>query len=737
MKSSERVFRFLALGMGAPVTLAVLASNPPLATQLSLARSWWATLAVIVLLVVPAVLAAGSFILPVLVLRRAASVLVTGQLVVLATVPLGFERGVLDYPVDWPLAASATPVVIAAATLSWRPVILLAYVPATAAGLVLTTWWLVADPPWQWFARLGVAIPLFGLVLAALSLSALRAARLLDRNTGIARREAAAASHARETAAERDRVDALVHDTVLSALLTGGRESAPGIVRNAARIALDGLDRLADPGSHGELATQDFLARIRAVTEGADAPIAFGATVASHQAVLSRDIARTLVDVVHEAVRNSIRHAGPDAQRSVDVAIHDDSVAITVTDDGVGFDLKNVSARRLGIEYGIRRRIAGIPGAAAHLESTPGSGTRLEIHSPTLSQAPASADPAGPPPEQTTATHLLGLRTPIAAGLGAIIVLNEAAQPFSLIEARNLVLYLTALLALAASTAAILVPKRDPLPQRPALAAASLVIIAAAACAAGFPGGGATTDKHLWAWPIITLALCVMVIRGRFLIAWAAAISVAAMLAAGHLDTGGVYIIRLQWNMLPLALFTLVALALRRQARRINDAHHQAVEFSAAQARAQARIDERDQQSAYLAATARPLLQRMREAGRLSAAEQEGALQVEATLRDRIRGRILASAGILEAASAARERGAEVNLLDDGALDTAGPDTVARVQEAALAELERASGGRLTVRVLPPGRHAVCTIVHDDGVEVRRTEVPYAATRSSERLVRA
>ena len=87
---------------------------------------------------------------------------------------------------------------------------------------------------------------------------------------------------------------------------------------------------------------------------------------------------RALAEAVGEAVRNSVGHAGPDAECAVLVEIGD-ALRVTVADDGVGFDPGAVPPERLGIEVSIRQRLRELPGAQARLRSAPGEGTTVQM----------------------------------------------------------------------------------------------------------------------------------------------------------------------------------------------------------------------------------------------------------------------------------------------------------------------------------------------------------------------
>jgi signal transduction histidine kinase len=99
-----------------------------------------------------------------------------------------------------------------------------------------------------------------------------------------------------------------------------------------------------------------------------------------HPAPLRRmdpDVETAIFRIAQESLSNVHKHA---AARHVRLALEPrgaDEVAVTVSDDGVGFDVNGVPADRFGLE-GIRQR-ARLFGREAAITSAPGAGTRIEV----------------------------------------------------------------------------------------------------------------------------------------------------------------------------------------------------------------------------------------------------------------------------------------------------------------------------------------------------------------------
>ena len=94
---------------------------------------------------------------------------------------------------------------------------------------------------------------------------------------------------------------------------------------------------------------------------------------------LPRDVETVLYRVVQESLTNIARHA---QARHVTIAIRqeEDTLYVEVTDDGHGFDVTDIlSAEQRGLGLlGMQERIE-LLGGQFSLDSTPGSGTRIEI----------------------------------------------------------------------------------------------------------------------------------------------------------------------------------------------------------------------------------------------------------------------------------------------------------------------------------------------------------------------
>lgn len=104
-----------------------------------------------------------------------------------------------------------------------------------------------------------------------------------------------------------------------------------------------------------------------------------------------------------------------------------------------------------------------------------------------------------------------------------------------------------------------------------------------------------------------------------------------------------------------------------------------------------------------------PLLQKIA-TGQLDEVAQQEAKLLEAELRDGIRGRELIDDNLKKAIRAARERGVEVVVLDEGGLSSLTEISKLEIRQRFATELEQISSGRVTIRA-PRGGKTNATFV--------------------------
>jgi len=226
----------------------------------------------------------------------------------------------------------------------------------------------------------GVGSLVFIIILMAATVAIIRAADRLDVASAQARAQAARTASSRTREREETRINAMVHDDIMSVLLTASRDNPPVTLRDQARVALASIDALE---------THDATAREYTVNETVLALLEVIARVAPSTEIthseddgigVPAEVVTAISDALAEALRNSVRHAGLDGNdvpRGVDIDAHERGIRVMMRDEGKGFNTRAVASRRLGIRLSILERMGMVAGGSADVESRPGEGTMV------------------------------------------------------------------------------------------------------------------------------------------------------------------------------------------------------------------------------------------------------------------------------------------------------------------------------------------------------------------------
>lgn len=220
----------------------------------------------------------------------------------------------------------------------------------------------------------------YAALFAALAIASRRAGRMLDAVVRSAVAEISAAAVAEARRSQRRRVEGLIHDSLIVALLVFGRgdhRQDERAAREAAR-ALRAIEELEASAPAGDPTARELAWRLQALTTELEARIRFDYTAGEGR--IPATVASAVAEAMSEAVRNSLRHAGSTASvsRQVTVEVDETRVRVVVLDDGVGFEPLAVEPTRLGIREGILRRMA-LVGGRADVVSRGGRGTTVVI----------------------------------------------------------------------------------------------------------------------------------------------------------------------------------------------------------------------------------------------------------------------------------------------------------------------------------------------------------------------
>ncbi len=376
----DRVTRSMALALGVGSVAFLVLALPSIPTQsaaFGAVWSWAATVGIFAPVIVGAILSPW---LPVRALRSLAAATAVAQLATLVTLIPALPGGLMpdQFGTPWPLGS--TVLGSASAAVAWRPAITWPYLGACVL-LVGVDRFLASAWPIAGLAVLdALHALLFTAIFTSLALVIRRAGRQLDDASDHAAADTRRLATAEAQARERGRIEALLHDSVLVALLASARR--PDQAPDAARAALERLDALEhgdgdDADSEDVIDPQVWVWRVQASTSQLD-PTARFSHEEDHPTPVPAEVAEAILEASTEALRNSLIHAGP-ASRAVHVRLGASRVDVTVLDDGRGFDVEAVDEARLGLAISIRDRMRRLPGGRAVVVSRPGLGTRVAL----------------------------------------------------------------------------------------------------------------------------------------------------------------------------------------------------------------------------------------------------------------------------------------------------------------------------------------------------------------------
>ncbi|WP_169796222.1 hypothetical protein [Granulicoccus phenolivorans] len=231
---------------------------------------------------------------------------------------------------------------------------------------------------------------------------------------------------------------------------------------------------------------------------------------------------------------------------------------------------------------------------------------------------------------------------------------------------------------------------------------------------------------ELWPLPTAAISLGMMVVLGHWRPAWLAAGGVL-LVTIGWVKLSGLAVEpaaeMIGW-MSPIVAATVMLWVLRRALRRLEMNTAEEAELRLETEELQSRNAAREAYNRELRDAVGDLLDRIATGRPMSPQERRTCTLVEGKLRDRIRGRSLTNDAIEQAIWAARERGAQVTLLDDRRSWIGIDELRGSIQKAAidlLAGLGEGDSG--TIRLLPAGRRRVASLVvgRADGTGDART----------------
>ena len=225
---------------------------------------------------------------------------------------------------------------------------------------------------------LGGAITIITAILRSAASSVDRA-----QATALERYGHAVRQHAIE--AERVQVDAIVHDSVLTTLLSAARAETVEAKELAAHMAGNAIGHLRDavsevPQGDAEVSVAALANRIADAAAALSEPVEVDSDGVRPGRVPVA-VAEAVYSAAVQAMVNSLQHAGGGTRRWAIVRGGAEDLLVEVGDRGAGFDPDAVPTERLGVRVSILERVASVGGVAV-IDTVLGEGTVVSLRWP-------------------------------------------------------------------------------------------------------------------------------------------------------------------------------------------------------------------------------------------------------------------------------------------------------------------------------------------------------------------
>ena len=180
---------------------------------------------------------------------------------------------------------------------------------------------------------------------------------------------------------EQSRLDALVHDSVLTTLLVASKAQTPEEILLARESATDALRKLDSDNASTQIGSAITQVSFFEALQNRILEVHPNFEVSLQQtnsALLPELVAEALTEATLQAVDNSTKHAGGAARKSVSLQGQGQGLKIVVSDTGKGFRPSKIPKDRLGIQLSIIGRVKSV-GGRVFIRSEPGKGTDVVL----------------------------------------------------------------------------------------------------------------------------------------------------------------------------------------------------------------------------------------------------------------------------------------------------------------------------------------------------------------------
>ena len=220
-----------------------------------------------------------------------------------------------------------------------------------------------------------------------------QAAATVDRAQAAALESYADAVRQHATEVERVQVDAIVHDSVLTTLLSAARATTPEARALSAQMAANAIGFLhqaavVGPDDGSTVSSTALARRIAVAASELGVPFELRAKSFVPRAIPT-PAAEAVFSASVQAMVNSVQHAGKGAKVIRWLAIREvtrQGIEVEIGDTGAGFTPGGVPNERIGVRVSIIERVANA-GGSADVDSQPGEGTVVTIRWPSTRAA--------------------------------------------------------------------------------------------------------------------------------------------------------------------------------------------------------------------------------------------------------------------------------------------------------------------------------------------------------------
>ena len=542
-----------------------------------------------------------------------------------------------------------------------------------------------------------------------------------------ARQRAQAVELAAQQASTRAQHEAnsFIHDHILSALIAiaNGLPDRAAL-RDSARQALDSLSTETTVAS--PVAARTLLNDVAGCVGAMAGDIRTDVLLAGEHEI-PPEVAQAITEATLEAVRNSLRHAGDDAVVTCTVTLTSDACGVTieVNDNGCGFDPAVDGRGRHGVSGSIIARMQDVGGLAT-VDSAPGEGACV-----TLRWRPAldSADRQLPEREVAAQSEAASWERSLSASMesaGARAIAAGLVLVHFILVAYECAAHSywhwppAALSFIALLPPAVLLLRKWPDALLPRWVAQLTVVVIGAVnflvlpqiVTTGWPGYAS------WCTGAGNDLSCGLLMRGRPVYAWAGSAATTLATAYWVISTGRPLFMIFTYMLahyFTLASWHGVAHLSTRATTQIAATQRETARLQAQQ-RAHEEADRiMTSRMASVRQRVTPLLTQIADGKAPTPELRSQAYLLEAELRDEIRAPFFTGTSIVASAQAARRRGTEVILLDDsGDTTTIDDRTRANAVNYVTKLLNITQSNRVVIRLNPPRRPTLLTIVTDD-----------------------